>query len=129
MSEIADNIYKCLREIFPNFNVMKEHYINTKVDGDFSWSDKYIRLFFDFYIKELGVLIEVQGRQHLEFIKHFHGSRESFLQQKYRDNLKIAYVQGNNELHLVRFYYNEKITKDLVLKKITEVFDAEWGVI
>jgi hypothetical protein len=78
---------------------------------------KGARLFFDFYIKELGVFVEVQGRQHTQFVKHFHGTKEKFLAQKYRDNLKIEYVQEKDKC-LTRFYDTEKITKKLVLKKI-----------
>jgi hypothetical protein len=116
MSKIADEIYDILIEIFPkvfNSRIDKEVYVNYKGQ----------KLFFDFYIKSFGVYIEVQGRQHTEFVKHFHGSREAFMAQKKRDNLKIQYVEGNGEC-LIRFHYNEKITKELVKEKIDKVLDG-----
>jgi len=92
--------------------VFKEHYVRYKG----------ARLFFDFYIKELGVFIEVQGRQHVKFVKHFHGSIENFYAQKKRDNLKIEYVQ-EQDMSLVRVYDTEKITTELLLAKIDEAME------
>jgi hypothetical protein len=66
----------------------------------------------------MGVLVEVQGRQHTEYVEHFHGSKEAFRQQRRRDNLKIQYVEEQGNLTLVRFNYDEKITEELVLAKI-----------
>lgn len=108
MSKIADTVYMILKKEFSLNIIIKEHYINYKGT----------RLFFDFFIKDLRLLIEVQGQQHIKFIKHFHLDKEAFVAQKKRDNLKIEYVQENNVLSLVRFNYDEKITKKLVLSKI-----------
>ena len=102
--------------MFPRLSaprVMKEIYIYYKGQ----------KLFFDFFIKELGVYVEVQGRQHTEFVKHFHGEKEAFQAQKMRDNLKIQYVDEHGQC-LVRFNFNEKITKALVRKKISKVLSA-----
>lgn len=79
---------------------------------------KGTRLFFDFYMKEFGVLIEVQGRQHVCYVPHFHGCMENFRDQKKRDNLKIQYIQENKGFCLARFYYNEEITEEIINKKI-----------
>jgi len=70
------------------------------------------------------VYVEVQGRQHTEFVKHFHGDKESFQAQKMRDNLKIQYVDEHGKC-LVRFNFNEKITEALVSKKINKVLEGE----
>jgi len=117
MSRIADKIHFILNDMFPRLSaarVRREIYIKYKGQ----------KLFFDFYIKELGVYVEVQGRQHTEFVKHFHGEKEAFQAQKMRDNLKIQYVEENGKC-LVRFNYNEKITKTLVRKKINKVLEGE----
>lgn len=117
MSKIADNIYKILTEMFPRLSsprVVKEIYINYKGQ----------KLFFDFLIKELGVYVEVQGRQHSEFVKHFHGDKEAFQAQKMRDNLKIQYVEESGKC-LVRFNFNEEINESLVHEKITKVLEGE----
>ncbi len=113
MSKLADNVYDVIRKSFPTHTIHKEHYINYKGT----------RLFFDYFIKSMGVLVEVQGRQHTQFVKHFHGNRASFLGQKKRDNLKLEYVQSQDNLCLVRFYDNEKITEKLVLDKLYTALD------
>jgi hypothetical protein len=116
MSKIADEVYGVLLDMFPkvfNDRIEKEVYINYKGQ----------KLFFDFYIRGLMVYIEIQGRQHFEFVKHFHGNKEAFTAQKKRDNLKIQYVEENGAC-LIRFNHNEKITKDLVRKKINTVLDS-----
>jgi len=117
MSKIANEVYDTLKDVFSLNVIKKEYYVNYR----------NTRLFFDFYIKDLGVLIEIQGRQHTEFIKHFHGDKEKFLSQKKRDNLKIDYVQENKKFCLVRFKFNEKITNDLVRNKIYNALNEEEG--
>jgi hypothetical protein len=96
--------------------VFSEHYVNFK----------NIRLFFDFYVPESLLLIECQGQQHNKFVKHFHGSAENFRAQKYRDNLKITFVQENN-LYLIRLYDGKDITKEVILDKINKAFDSEYN--
>ena len=110
MSFTANKVQFILEELFPrnpHKRVFLEYYVNFRG----------ARLFFDFYIKELEVFIEVQGRQHIQFVKHFHGSIENFKAQKHRDDLKIEYVQETNKC-LVRIYDTEEITKELILEKI-----------
>lgn len=113
MSSIANTIYDILKEAFPLNIIQKEHYIYYKGT----------RLFFDFLIKDLNVLIEVQGRQHTAFVKHFHGDKSAFLKQKNRDNFKIQYIQENEKYCLVRFNYDEKLTKRRVIKKISKAIE------
>lgn len=117
MSKIANKIYDILNGMFPRLlapRITKEIYV--KYEGQ--------KLFFDFFIKEIGVYVEVQGRQHTEFVEHFHGEKEAFMAQKARDNLKIQYVEEKGQC-LIRFNYNEKITKALVKKKINKVLSGE----
>lgn len=116
MSITAILVLSILNKVFPanpHKRVFSEHYVKYKGT----------RLFFDFYVKELGVFVEVQGRQHTQFVKHFHGSKEKFLAQKYRDNLKIEYVQ-ENEMCLVRIYDTEEVTEELVLHKISKAMET-----
>jgi very-short-patch-repair endonuclease len=115
MSATAMKVLSILNDVFPANpyrRVYEEHYVNFKGQ----------RLFFDFYVKELGVFIEVQGRQHVQFVKHFHGDAETFKAQKYRDNLKVEYVQTTGKC-LVRIYDTEDVTKKLVLNKISKAME------
>jgi hypothetical protein len=119
MSKIADKIYEILNEIFPRLSaprVTKEIYVNYKGQ----------KLFFDFFIVECSMYVECQGEQHSKFVKHFHSDREAFTTQKMRDNLKIQYVNEENKC-LIRFNYDEEITKDLVLYKINSAMDSGDG--
>jgi hypothetical protein len=75
------------------------------------------RLFFDFYIKDLDIVFEVQGKQHEEFVKHFHQDRDGFFELKKRDNLKVAYA-GVNKIPFIVINYNEKMDRDILLRRI-----------
>jgi len=119
MSVIANQVHSILDELFPanpHRRVFPEHFVFYK-DA---------RLFFDFYVKEMSLFFECQGQQHLKFVKHFHGDVSSFNSQKYRDNLKIEYVQANG-FYLVRLFSFEKITRELVLYKINKAYDSEYN--
>jgi very-short-patch-repair endonuclease len=107
-SQLARDVFKALKRLFPLNVIQKEHYVYYK----------NTRLFFDFYIKDLGILVEVQGRQHTDYVHHFHGDKESFRKQKVRDNLKVQYIQENEGLSLVRFYHDEKLTDKKIYNKI-----------
>tara|TARA_R100000656_G_scaffold123878_1_gene100949 strand:- start:170 stop:445 length:276 start_codon:yes stop_codon:yes gene_type:complete len=65
------------------------------------------RLFADFYIPDRQIIIEVHGRQHYEFVAHFHGSRMGFLQSKANDDLKREWCVLNN-IQLIVLPYDKK---------------------
>jgi len=113
MSEIANSVHEILKALFPRYTIIPELYVNYR----------NTKLFFDFYIKEFNLYVEVQGQQHVKFNLHFHGTKERFLNQKKRDNLKIEYIQQDNTRSLVRFYYNEKISGAFVKEKINKALD------
>jgi len=114
VSKIAADLYVVLKELYPFAKITPEHYVNFK----------NTRLLFDFYIRNMNLLFECQGRQHTEFVKHFHGIKENFYGQKRRDNLKVEYCE-NSGLTLVFFYDTiDKINKETVLKRIYEAMDV-----
>jgi len=96
----------------PNKRIFEEHFINYKKH----------KLFFDFYVRELRLFVEVQGQQHFKFVSHFHGDKEKFQGQVNRDNLKIEYVQ-EEDFYLVYINYDDEITEDLMLTRITEAMN------
>lgn len=107
MSKLADDTYEFLRKEFPHNIITREYY--TKYNNT--------RLFFDFYIKDLAVVIEVQGRQHEEFVKHFHNDRETFLSAKKRDNLKKEYCEKRG-LVLLEIRSEEELDRDGILERM-----------
>jgi very-short-patch-repair endonuclease len=86
MSKIADKVAKLLKKEFSNHRVVREHYV--VYSGN--------KLFFDFFIPELKILIEVQGDQHYVFNSFFHKDNQDLKQQKYRDTLKTQWVEDNS---------------------------------
>ena len=65
------------------------------------------KLSFDFYLPNLNMCIEFDGRQHYESIKYFGGDNQLQLIQK-RDKIKNEYCEKNN-IKLLRIKYNENI--------------------
>ncbi len=82
ISNLARSVRETLAEAFPNTLVKEELYINYRGT----------RLFFDFHIPTLNILVEVQGRQHHEFVEHFHGTASNFRAAQKRDRLKVDYA-------------------------------------
>jgi hypothetical protein len=118
MSKIANDVYKVLTDMFParlGARVTKEIYINYKGQ----------KLFFDFFIRELNLYVEVQGEQHGQFNKHFYDDKDAFIQQKSRDNLKVRYVQENPPMCLIRIKFDEEITEENIRSKLLKVLDGE----
>jgi len=116
MSVVSNEIYVIIKELFPHNVLIKEYYVKYKGT----------RLFFDFFIKDLKILIEVQGEQHTRFVEHFHGDKDGFNKSKFRDNLKIEYAQEQG-VAFVRFYYNEKITKKVIMSKLYKAIEESYN--
>ena len=53
------------------------------------------RLRIDFFLPNLMVAVEVNGRQHFEFVKHFHGTRKKFALAKHNDAEKAKWCELN----------------------------------
>lgn len=107
MSKLSENVYALLKKVFPHYTILTEHFVVFKGS----------RLFFDFYIKEMGILIEAQGRQHDEFVKHFHGDAGGFLAAKQRDHLKMEYCE-KKDLLLITFDEKEELSAKKLLNKV-----------
>lgn len=94
MSKLANKIESILKQALPTHRYVKEHYVlyqNTK-------------LFFDFFLPELKLFIEVQGQQHYSFNKFYHRNKVNFNDQVYRDTLKTQYIEENEYKLLVLSY-------------------------
>ena len=71
------------------------------------------RLEFDGYCKELKLAWEYQGRQHYEYIQHFHKKCDSLQKQQERDSKKrelckengITLIEEGNQKQLIRKRY------------------------
>ena len=72
------------------------------------------RMTIDFYNATRQIALEVDGAQHYKYNKHFHGgSRQKFLDQLNRDQIKETFCQ-KNEIQMVRVLESDKITVELL---------------
>ena len=68
---------KILKEEFPYDTILEE----VPLVGSHKPSRKST-LYVDFFIPSHSLAIEVHGRQHFEFVAHFHGDRKGFRKSK-----------------------------------------------
>ena len=61
------------------------------------------RLKVDFYVPRHSLMVEVQGRQHSEYVGHFHKNKLAFLKQLKRDQNKRKWCELN-QIVLVELY-------------------------
>lgn len=109
-SLLAKSVRESLRQALPNTLIKEEEYVNYRGS----------KLFFDFYLPTLSLVIEVQGVQHTEFNKHFHGTAAAFRAQKKRDSLKKEWCELN-DMTLLCIHHDEiPIESDDLLAKIEE---------
>lgn len=88
-----------------NINFIQQHkFINCKFKR---------ALPFDFYLPDLNICIEFNGKQHYEPIKFF-GGEYGFKKQIIRDKIKIEYCRDNN-IQLNIFKYNDNLINKLNL--------------
>lgn len=70
------------------------------------------RLTLDFYNANKKVAIEVQGRQHTQFIQFFHRDRLKYLSQLQRDRKKEKFCELN-EIKLITIFDKDEINAEL----------------
>lgn len=72
------------------------------------------QLSLDFYNHTQKIAIEVQGAQHLKFVKHFHRTRANFVRQIRRDNKKLDFCELN-EINLLEIYPDDKLCEEFFI--------------
>lgn len=56
------------------------------------------RLRFDFAVPALNCYVDVQGRQHFEYVGHFYDGKDDFRAAKGRDQQKVAWCEENGQI-------------------------------
>lgn len=64
-------------------------------------------LYLDFLVPDFRIAFEVDGRQHDEFVAHFHGNAMGFVKQQRNDRLKEEWCEIN-KIQLVRLKERER---------------------
>ncbi len=104
-------VYQIVKTLYPGETV-------------YQYSPTFLRtkkgqLSYDVFISGLNIAIEYQGEQHFKQIDFF-GGEEDFKARKKRDVLKRK-LSAENGIKLIYIYYNEDISEELVVRKISEV--------
>ena len=73
------------------------------------------QLTLDFYNHTQKIAIEVQGAQHLQFVKHFHKTRANFLRQIRRDDKKMDFCEIN-DIKLLQIYPDDELSEEYFTK-------------
>jgi hypothetical protein len=73
------------------------------------------RMSFDFYNANKKIAIEVQGRQHTQYVPFFHGNKMNYLSQLRRDQQKLEFCKLN-KIKLIEIYDEDKVNKTLFAK-------------
>ena len=70
------------------------------------------RMSFDFYLPHHDIAFEFQGRQHIEYVHHYHRDQKTFERQKVCDRNKRRWCVLN-DIDLVEVFDNHISTDDL----------------
>lgn len=74
------------------------------------------RLFADFYIHRLKMMVEVHGEQHYKYNTHFFSSKRDFLEAKKRDQDKKNWAELNG-ITLVELPFNEQKNWETIINE------------
>jgi very-short-patch-repair endonuclease len=113
-SKLEEALDAAIAQIYPHSQVA--HDMPIKVRGGRV-------LFVDRVIRGARIAIEVDGRQHSEFVAHFHKDAGGFASHKERDALKEDWLDANGYT-LIRFAHNEEISAETLRAKILEALNG-----
>ena len=91
-------------------NFLKPYWKNDIVFEEFRIVGTKLSL--DFYNANKRVAVEVQGDQHVRYVKHFHKNRLKYLDQLKRDQKKLDFCEIN-DIKLVEVYTTDEINASL----------------
>ena len=110
MSNLCNQVIQTIKSIFPEMLVKTEEFVYYHNQ----------KLFLDIFLPQLGVVIEVHGRQHDEFVEHFHGDAEGYRQSRRRDSLKEQWVSENGYIFVVLREHQLPVTPESLLQAIED---------
>lgn len=90
-----------LSEIFHSYIILEE----VKLPGSVATHKKSV-LYFDFYVPNIKLAVEVHGQQHYQFSQFFHKNKLDFIKAQNRDDDKKEWCDLNN-IVLVVLKYSE----------------------
>lgn len=92
------------------FNKTRPDFLKNDVTGR--------NLELDLYNPELKLCVEVNGKQHYQYIPYFHTSKDAFYNQRYRDEMKKTKCRENG-INYLEIPYNVKLDdlEDYIISK------------
>lgn len=93
-----------MQKLLPNEEVIVEHPIGE-------------RLRLDVYCPRLKIAAEYHGRQHFEYVEHFHGNLAGFRESQERDDRKVELCLEQG-IALISFRYNDDLSEDTVFDRL-----------
>ncbi len=85
---------KIIKEEYPLDTILEE----VAVPGE--------HLFLDFFLPLRKKVIEVHGNQHYNYVAHFHGTPQAFVESKKRDQRKLSWCELNG-IDCITLPFNE----------------------
>lgn len=85
---------------------------NIKFEREKSFSDekRVSKYRFDFYLPDLNICLEFQGRQHMVYSPIFHKNRSDFTRAQERDRIKASYCLAHKiPLYCIPYWDMEKL--------------------
>lgn len=95
-----------IRKLIPGEEVLTEHHIGE-------------RLRLDVFCSRYNLAAEYHGRQHFEFVEHFHGDAYGFQESQKRDQRKLELCKEQG-IVLVVFRYCDKLSKQVVFDRLVD---------
>lgn len=80
---------------------------------------------FDFYINDIDLLIEYDGRQHFEPVIAF-GGKESFDKQVINDDIRNRWCLNNN-IEILRLSYNDGLYKSKLISVLSKKYNYDFS--
>jgi very-short-patch-repair endonuclease len=106
ISKAQVEIYELVRSLFPHARVIMNYPLGN-------------RQTIDIFVKDFNIGIEVDGKQHDNFVEFFHKNLLGFNIQKLLDRKKEVLCKELG-IVLVRIKYDKGVNKDTLLRRIKE---------
>ena len=90
-----------LQSLFPYDTILEE----VSLPGS-NKPSRLSTLYADFFIPQRRLVVEAHGRQHYEYVSHFHKTKASFYKSKGRDKDKIRWCDIN-DIEIVVLKYSD----------------------
>lgn len=113
MSRGQSALTTTLQKVLPNEKILNEYHVGE-------------RLMLDVYCPTYKIGLEYHGRQHYEWVCHFHETYEDFVAAQRRDERKLE-LCAEQGITVLSFKYNDELTEDIVHARVLEAIQKDVG--